>query len=69
MAGFEVIIYGRFWVIAEARAEPVGAQPNLFHYLLPAILQQAAAKLFEEDSREGVGRQLSAHCLANLVTE
>jgi hypothetical protein len=29
MAGFEVIIYGRFWVIAEGMALSSSAQPQL----------------------------------------
>jgi hypothetical protein len=49
LAGFQVILIGRFWVIAEADEERVHAGEflKLLHYLAPG-----EAKLYEKGAKE-----------------
>jgi hypothetical protein len=58
MAGFEVIIYGRIWVIAKATARPMA--PRIASGV-PAAMQQARATIMTEMVERSLGDEEGEH--------
>jgi PadR family transcriptional regulator, regulatory protein PadR len=55
MAGFEVIIYGRFWVIAEATPERGGRAKRFFRVTAKGIAAVSRTHRALERLTEGLG--------------